>query len=252
MTAEVALVAREIEAGYEPGLPIVKGASITVGRGEIVVLLGPNGAGKSTLMKAIAGLVPISRGAVRLGDVDITRTAAHRMVRLGLAFVPQTENVFTTMSVEENLVLAGHVAPPAARTQRLAAMFELFPDLARQRGLAAGRLSGGQRQMLAVARALMIEPEVLMLDEPSAGLSPRLVGEVFAKLVEIRAGGVTILMVEQNARAALAIADRAYILADGRNRHEGAAVALAADPDIAAHYLGLGGADAGLGGRAAP
>ncbi len=243
MNAQAALVVSDIEAGYEPGLPIVKGASITVGRSEIVVLLGPNGAGKSTLMKAIAGLVPISRGAVALEGAAITHVPAHKMVRLGLAFVPQTENVFTAMSVEDNLILAGHVAPAASRAARVAAMFELFPDLARQRRLAAGRLSGGQRQMLAVARALMIEPSVLMLDEPSAGLSPKLVGEVFAKLKEIRAGGVTILMVEQNARAALAIADRAYILADGRNRHEGAAATLAADPDIAAHYLGLGGAD---------
>ena len=242
MTAPAALVAETIEAGYEPGLPIVKGAGITVGRGEIVVLLGPNGAGKSTLMKAIAGLVPVTRGSVTLSGVAITNAPAHRMVRLGLAFVPQTENVFTAMSVEDNLVLAGHVAPASSRAGRVAAMFALFPDLARQRRLAAGRLSGGQRQMLAVARALMIEPSVLMLDEPSAGLSPKLTGEVFAKLREIRAGGVTILMVEQNARAALAIADRAYILADGRNRHEGAAAALAADPDIAAHYLGLGGA----------
>ena len=244
------LSATAIEAGYEPGLPIVKGASVTVARGEIVVLLGPNGAGKSTLMKAIAGLVPISRGTVTLGGTDITRQPAHRMVRLGLAFVPQTENVFTTMSIEENLVLAGHVAPASERRSRIEAMFALFPDLAARRKLAAGRLSGGQRQMLAVARALMIEPSVLMLDEPSAGLSPKLVGEVFAKLVEIRARGVTILMVEQNARAALAIADRAYILADGRNRHEGPAATLAADREIAAHYLGLGGADDLAAGRA--
>ncbi len=163
--------------------------------------------------------------------------------RLGLAFVPQTENIFTTMSIEENLVLAGHVVAPAERRARVEAMFALFPDLAARRRLAAGRLSGGQRQMLAVARALMIDPTVLMLDEPSAGLSPKLTGEVFAKLAEIRRTGVTILLVEQNARAALAIADRAYILADGRNRHEGPAASLAADPEIAAHYLGLGGAD---------
>jgi branched-chain amino acid transport system ATP-binding protein len=237
------LSATDLEAGYEPGLPIVKGASITVGRGEIVVLLGPNGAGKSTLMKAMAGLVPVSRGVVRLGEADITRSPAHRMVRLGLAFVPQTENIFTTMSIEENLVLAGHVVAPAERRARVEAMFALFPDLSARRRLAAGRLSGGQRQMLAVARALMIDPTVLMLDEPSAGLSPKLTGEVFAKLAEIRRTGVTILLVEQNARAALAIADRAYILADGRNRHEGPAATLAADPEIAAHYLGLGGAD---------
>ncbi len=207
------------------------------------MLLGPNGAGKSTLMKAMAGLVPVSRGVVRLGEADITRSPAHRMVRLGLAFVPQTENIFTTMSIEENLVLAGHVVAPAERRARVEAMFALFPDLAARRRLAAGRLSGGQRQMLAVARALMIDPTVLMLDEPSAGLSPKLTGEVFAKLAEIRRTGVTILLVEQNARAALAIADRAYILADGRNRHEGPAASLAADPEIAAHYLGLGGAD---------
>ena len=243
MSEAAVLSATDLEAGYEPGLPIVKGASIRVGRGEIVVLLGPNGAGKSTLMKAMAGLVPVSRGVVRLGEADITRSPAHRMVRLGLAFVPQTENIFTTMSIEENLVLAGHVVAPAERHSRVEAMFALFPDLAARRRLAAGRLSGGQRQMLAVARALMIDPTVLMLDEPSAGLSPKLTGEVFAKLAEIRRTGVTILLVEQNARAALAIADRAYILADGRNRHEGPAASLAADPEIAAHYLGLGGAD---------
>ncbi|MCX5515053.1 ABC transporter ATP-binding protein [Kaistia algarum] len=250
MSAPPVLVAEDIEAGYEPGLPIVKGASIHVGRGEIVVVLGPNGAGKSTLIKAIAGLVPVSRGRIALNGEAITHRPAHLMVRLGLAFVPQTENIFATMTIEENLQLAGHVAPAAERASRIEAMFALFPDLANRRRLAAGRLSGGQRQMLAVARALMIEPSVLMLDEPSAGLSPKLVGEVFAKLSEIRKTGVTILLVEQNARAALAIADRAYILADGRNRHEGSAAALAADRDIAAHYLGLGGADAPMRGMA--
>jgi branched-chain amino acid transport system ATP-binding protein len=235
------LRATAVEAGYEPGLPVVRGATIAVEPGEIVVVLGPNGAGKSTLIKAIAGLVPVFSGAVVLADADITNAPAHEMVRRGVAFVPQTENVFTTLSVEENLRLAAHVVPRERRELRVASMFALFPDLHGKRRQAAGTLSGGQRQMLAVARALLVEPAILILDEPSAGLAPKLVGEVFARLQAIRAAGVTILLVEQNARAALAIADRAYILVDGRNRHEGAAATLATDPEIAAHYLGLGG-----------
>ena len=225
-------------AGYEPGVPIVNGVSISVAKGEIVVVLGPNGAGKSTLIKAIAGLVPIQSGRVTLAGADITRLPAHLMVRNGLAFVPQTENVFVGMSVEDNLRLAGGIVSAAHRAGRIAETYEFFPDLARQRNLRAGRLSGGQRQMLAVARALIVNPRVLMLDEPSAGLSPLLVETVFNKLAQIRGSGVTIVLVEQNARAALAIADRAFVLAEGRNRHEGTARALANDPKVAALYLG--------------
>ena len=225
-------------AGYEPGVPIVNGASISVAEGEIVVVLGPNGAGKSTLIKAIVGLVPIQSGRVTLAGADITLLPAHRMVRQGLAFVPQTENVFAGMSVEDNLRLACGVVSAGLRAGRIAESYDVFPDLARQRGLLAGRLSGGQRQMLAVARALIVGPRVLLLDEPSAGLSPMLVETVFAKLTEIRRTGVTIVLVEQNARAALAIADRAYVLAEGRNRHEGRARDLADDAKIAALYLG--------------
>ena len=225
-------------AGYEPGVPIVRGASLAVEQGEIVVVLGPNGAGKSTLIKAVAGLVPIQAGRVVLAGRDVTRLPAHRMVREGLAFVPQTENVFTTMSIEDNLQLAAGILPKAERGRCIADSYTLFPDLARQRTLAAGRLSGGQRQMLAVARALIVGPRVLMLDEPSAGLSPKLVETVFAKLAEIRRGGVTIVLVEQNARAALAIADRATVLVEGQNRHEGAARTLADDPVVASLYLG--------------
>jgi branched-chain amino acid transport system ATP-binding protein len=232
------LVVKDIVAGYEPGLPIVNGASISADAGEIVVVLGPNGAGKSTLIKAVAGLVPIGAGAVRLLGADITRLPAHLIVRAGLAFTPQTENVFVAMTVEDNLRLASGVLPSPRRTGRIATMYGFFPDLARQRSLLAGRLSGGQRQMLAIARALLVGPRVLMLDEPSAGLSPKLVDMVFAKLAEIRSTGVTIVLVEQNARAALAIADRAYILVDGRNRHEGRAARLAGDPAVAALYLG--------------
>lgn len=231
------LETRDLVAGYEPGLNIVKGASIGVQKGEIVVILGPNGAGKSSLIKAIAGLVPISGGAVTLEGQDITAMPAHQKIRHGLAFVPQTENIFPAMSVEENLRLAvgvfGRDPGPA-----LADVWALFPDLARQARLMAGSLSGGQRQMLAAARALVVGPRVLMLDEPSAGLSPKYVSEVFARLQEIRATGVTILLVEQNAKAALSIADRAYVLVEGRPAHEGPAATLWDDPRIAELYLG--------------
>jgi branched-chain amino acid transport system ATP-binding protein len=227
-----------LSAGYERDVPIVRGASLSVERGEIVAILGPNGAGKSTLIKAVAGLVPTFGGRVYLGDRNITGRKSHDLIRQGLAFVPQTENVFAGMSVAENLALASAVLPRDKRRARLDAMYGLFPDLARQRALLAGRLSGGQRQMLAIARALLVEPSLLMLDEPSAGLSPKLVALVFAKLKEIRQSGVTILLVEQNARAALAIADRGYVLAEGRNHHAGSAAALLADNTVAELYLG--------------
>jgi branched-chain amino acid transport system ATP-binding protein len=232
------LEVNELVAGYEADLPIVRGASIRVMRQEIVVVLGPNGAGKSTLIKAIAGLVPISAGKVLLGGKDITGLPAHRMVRHRLAFVPQTENVFARMTVEENLQLAGFLLPAAERGRQIETMYHFFPDLARQRRLPARRLSGGQRQMVAIARALLVSPDVLMLDEPSAGLSPKLVDLVFAKLAEIRRSGVTIVLVEQNARAALAIGDRAYVLVEGRERHEGTAEGLRDDPTVTRLYLG--------------
>lgn len=230
------LTVNRLEAGYEPGLSIVRGASIHADKGEIVVILGPNGAGKSSLIKAIAGIVPVTGGSVVLDGEDITAVPAHLKIRKGLAFVPQTENVFPLMSVEENLAVAAGVFRGAAAP--IEEMFALFPDLARQRRLAAGSLSGGQRQMLACARALIVRPGVLMLDEPSAGLSPKFVEQVFARLTEIRASGVTIVLVEQNARAALAIGDRAYVLVEGREAHEGPAKTLWDDPLIAELYLG--------------
>jgi branched-chain amino acid transport system ATP-binding protein len=239
-----ALSVTNLVVGYDPGVPIVNGASLSLSPGEIVAVLGPNGAGKSTLIKAIAGVAPVRAGAVRLGEEDITRQPAHLLVRHGLAFVPQTDNVFTRQSIEDNLKLAAGVLKTGERAGRIAEVYRLFPDLLRQRRLLAGRLSGGQRQMLAIARALIVGPRVLMLDEPSAGLSPKLVGIVFAKLAEIRAGGVSILLVEQNARAALAVADRGVVLVEGRNRHEGPAAELWGDPRIAELYLG--------GARAAP
>jgi branched-chain amino acid transport system ATP-binding protein len=225
-------------AGYEPGVPIVRGASIHVDPGEIVVVLGPNGAGKSSLIKAIAGLVPVSGGSVLLDGHDITTLPAHQMVRRGLAFVPQTENIFPLMSVEDNLRTAGGILQPKLAAERIERMYETFPDLKSFRRTGAGNLSGGQRQMLAVARALIVEPKLLVLDEPSAGLSPKFVSMVFAMLSDIRRAGMTILLVEQNAKAALAIGDRAYVLVEGKEAHEGAASELWNDPVVAELYLG--------------
>lgn len=236
--AAAALEARELVAGYEPGLPILHGVSVHARAGEIVALLGPNGAGKSTLIRAIAGLVPVASGRVLLDGRDITGWPAHEMARAGLGLVPQTDNVFARMAVHENLELAGFQLDRAARRERIVAAYGLFPDLGRLRGLRAGRLSGGQRQMLAIARALIAGPRVLLLDEPSAGLAPRLVGQVFDRLRQVCDGGVTILLVEQNVRAALALADRAYVLVEGRQRIEGAAARLGSDPEVARLYLG--------------
>lgn len=228
----------KLVAGYEPGVPIVRGASIRVDQGEIVVVLGPNGAGKSSFIKAIAGLVPVSSGSVQLAGEDITALPAHIMVRRGLAFVPQTENIFPLMSIEDNLKVAGGILKPREVPQRIAEMYEIFPDLAERRRVAAGNLSGGQRQMLAVARALIVRPKLLVLDEPSAGLSPKFVSMVFEMLTRVGKTGVTILLVEQNAKAALAIGDRAYVLVEGQDRHEGVASELWNDPVVAELYLG--------------
>ncbi|WP_130279636.1 ABC transporter ATP-binding protein [Rhizobium sp. BK696] len=237
MTAP-ALQTRALIAGYEPDLPIVRGVDLSVAPGELLVLLGPNGAGKSTFVKAVAGVVPIHSGSVTLGERDITNVAPHRKIGEGLAFVPQTENIFATMTIHENLQLAAAVLAKKERADRIAALYGRFPDLASKPSRLAGTLSGGQRQMLAVARALIVDPSVLILDEPSAGLSPKIVGEVFSMLKKINAGGVTVILVEQNVKAALAIAGRAVILVEGRIRHEGEASLLLGDPLIAKLYLG--------------
>ncbi len=237
MTAP-ALAVDGLVAGYERDLPIVRGVDLEVGKGELVVLLGPNGAGKSTLVKAIAGVVPVHAGAVRLGAAELTRLPAHERIRRGLAFVPQTDNIFATLSIRDNLLLAADLLPKAERGARVAAVFELFADLARRQATRAGQLSGGQRQMLAIGRALIADPAVLILDEPSAGLSPKIVGEVFSRLADIHRAGVTTILVEQNVKAALAIADRAVVLVEGRIAHQGSADSLAADPVIGELYLG--------------
>lgn len=235
--SEPALRVDDLEAGYEPGLSIVRGASVVVQPGEIVAVLGPNGAGKSSLVKAIAGLVPITRGRVFLHGREITSIPAHQMVFEGLAFVPQTDNVFINLSVRENLELAAAIVK-ARRQAALDPVYAMFPDLLRQSRLPAGQLSGGQRQMLAVARALIARPRLLVLDEPSAGLSPLLVNQVFAKLREVRQAGITVLLVEQNVKSALALADRAVVLVDGRERIVGSSAELLQDERVAALYLG--------------
>jgi branched-chain amino acid transport system ATP-binding protein len=233
-----ALETRGLVAGYERDLPIVRGVSLCVAPGEFVALLGPNGAGKSTLVKAIAGLVPIHEGAILLNGEDITDAPAHLKIRCGLAFVPQTENIFATMTIEDNLRLAADILPKPLRTSRIAELYAMFPDLAAHPARPAGQLSGGQRQMLAAARALIVQPSLLILDEPSAGLSPKFVTDVFRRLKSINATGVTIILVEQNVKAALAVAARAVILVEGEARHEAPAAELADGATIAHLYLG--------------
>jgi branched-chain amino acid transport system ATP-binding protein len=235
---DLALDAQDLVAGYEPGLAIVQGASLAVRPGEVVAVVGPNGSGKSTLVKAIVGLVPVTAGTVRLHGRNVTGFPAHRLVRDGLAFVPQSENVFARLTVRENLELAAAILPGPARRARTEAQYALFPDLGHLRGLAAGRLSGGQRQMLAVARALVVEPRVLILDEPLAGLAPRLVALVFDTLRKVRALGVTVVLVEQNVRAAVAFADRATVVVDGRDRLTRPAAGFLDDGDVARLFLG--------------
>ena len=235
-----ALVVQALVAGYAPGVDILRGIGLEVRRGEIVTVLGPNGAGKSTLIKTIAGLVPVRGGQVLLHGQNLVGVAAHRMVSRGLAYVPQTNNIFARMSIEENLQMGACARDDHAGVAGdMARMYDLFPRLRERRRQAAGTLSGGERQMVAVARALMARPTMLMLDEPSAGLSPKLVGVVFAKVREVRDLGVTMLIVEQNAKAALAISDRGYVLAEGREQVSGNAHDLLANPEVGALYLGV-------------
>jgi ABC-type branched-subunit amino acid transport system ATPase component len=231
------LQASNIVAGYVRGLPVVHGASIEVDRGEIVTLIGPNGAGKSTLLKAIAGLIEPEGGRVQLSGRDVTALSAHEVVSAGIGFVPQTGNVFTTLTIHENLKVGAHVIRGSLNA-RLERAYGLFPPLAARRALRARTLSGGERQMLAIARALMTDPTLLMLDEPTAGLAPRMVEEVFRHLRALAEAGIAVLMVEQNAKAALRVSDRGYVLAEGRNRFGGPARALLDEPQVAEAFLG--------------
>jgi len=231
------LVARNLVAGYGAQDEILKGVDLVVAEDEVVSIIGPNGAGKSTLLKAIAGLLRPKLGSVTLGGRPIAGLPAREISRLGLAYVPQEFNVFPTLSVRENLEIGGYIDRKAA-ARRIEGVLARFPVLADKQRHAARTLSGGERQMLAMAMALMVEPTLLLLDEPSAGLSPLAAERLFDAIVEIHKAGIAIAIVEQNANEALAISDRAYILVDGKNSRTGAAKALAADPQIRRLFLG--------------
>jgi branched-chain amino acid transport system ATP-binding protein len=236
--AEGALLrADEIVAGYVPGVPILNGTDLYAAEGELVGIIGPNGAGKSTLVKAIAGLVKIGSGTVILAGRDITNAQTHRLAARGLGYVPQTDNVFPRLTIEENLEMGTFLRPKLFR-ERFDRVATLFPTLAARRRQRAGSLSGGERQMVAMARALMMEPHVLLLDEPSAGLSPMLQDEVFFQTKQINAAGVTVVMVEQNARRCLQICDRGYVLDQGRNAYTAPGSELIEDPKVVELYLG--------------
>jgi branched-chain amino acid transport system ATP-binding protein len=225
-----------LRGGYG-GNDILQGCSAVAAAGEVVVIVGPNGAGKSTLLKAMFGMIDLREGRVRLSGEDVTGLGTTELVRRGIGFVPQERNVFPSLSVHENLEMGGFTAR-GDLSSRFESVYALFPPLAAKRRQAAGELSGGQRQMVAMGRALMLSPRVLLLDEPTAGLSPLFRAEIFAKVAEIGRNGTAIVLVEQNAREALAIADRGYVLATGRNRFEGTGAALLADPEVAASFLG--------------
>ena len=227
----------ELVAGYVPGVNILNGCDIVVGPGEFVGIIGPNGAGKSTLMKAVLGLVTIRSGHVRLEGEDITGQPPHKLVQRGVGFVPQTNNVFPSLTVRENLEM-GCFLKPKQFGARYEVVVGLFPRLAERADQRAGSLSGGERQMVAMGRALMLDPKLLLLDEPSAGLSPMLQDEVFLRCKLINDAGVAILMVEQNARRALQVCDRAYVLDQGTNAYTGTGRELLADPKVIELYLG--------------
>lgn len=226
----------DVVAGYG-GTDILHGVSIAVDEGEIVTIIGPNGCGKSTLMKAIVGLVRVKAGAVTFQDTDISAQPPERIVRTGLCYVPQSANVFPSLSIRENLEMGGFVRSDDYQG-RIEELFALFPDLARRPTQLAGSLSGGQRQMLAIARALMLDPTLLLLDEPSAGLSPAIMALVFERIQDINRAGVSLLLVEQNAREALRMSDRGYVLTAGQNRLEDSGPALLDNPEVVRLYLG--------------
>jgi branched-chain amino acid transport system ATP-binding protein len=226
-----------LEAGYEDVL-IVQGVSLRADRDEIVAVIGPNGAGKSTLLKGIYGLIDRRAGTVRFAGDDVTGVRADRLTRRGLNLVPQTDNVFPTLTIAENLHVGSLVVPKADRRAALDRVAQLFPILRERPRQRAGTLSGGQRKLVALARALVTSPAMLLLDEPSAGLSPQAMDEVFDKLVEINTLGVGIVMVEQNARRALELAHRGYVLDGGRNAIDGTGDQLLGDPKVAQLYLG--------------
>lgn len=229
--------AKDLHAGYLPGINILNGCSLTAFDGELIGIIGPNGAGKSTLLKAIFGQVNVRSGSIMLNGEDITGLKANKLVEKGVAFVPQTNNVFPSLSIEENLEM-GVFQNPKKFDERFEFVTSIFPDLGTRRAQKAGSLSGGERQMVAMGRALMVDPSVLLLDEPSAGLSPVRQDEAFLRVREVNKAGVTVVMVEQNARRCLQICDRAYVLDQGKDAHTGTGRELLTDPKMIKLYLG--------------
>jgi ABC-type branched-subunit amino acid transport system ATPase component len=236
-TEQAVVEAKDVVAGYIPGVNILNGCSLVAYPGEMIGIIGPNGAGKSTLLKAMFGLVKIHSGTVTLGGEDITNLKANRLVEMGVGFVPQTNNVFPSLTIQENLEMGVYQRPKSFR-KRFEFVGDLFPALIDRKSQRAGSLSGGERQMVAMGRALMMEPSVLLLDEPSAGLSPVLQDEVFVQTRRINRAGVSVVMVEQNARRCLQICDRGYVLDQGRNAYTASGRDLANDPKVIELYLG--------------
>lgn len=234
---EAVLRADNLVAGYLPGVNILNGCSIEAYPGELIGIIGPNGAGKSTLLKALFGLVKVREGSVTLKGQDITGLKANKLVAMGVGFVPQNNNVFPSLTIEENLQM-GIFQQPKLLNERLDKIFEIFPVLADRRSQRAGSLSGGERQSVAMARALMMDPSVLLLDEPSAGLSPVRQDETFIRTRRINKAGVSVIMVEQNARRCLQICDRGYVLDQGKDAYTGTGRELADDPKVIELYLG--------------
>ena len=231
------LIGEAMTGGYGKGPDILHDCTISVDRGEIAVIVGPNGAGKSTAMKALFGMLDMRSGSVRLDGEDISDLSPQDRVQKGMGFVPQTNNIFTSMSVEENLEMGAFIRKDDI-SGTMEQVFELFPILKDKRDQAAGELSGGQRQQVAVGRALMTKPKVLMLDEPTAGVSPIVMDELFDRIIEVARTGLPVLMVEQNARQALAIADKGFVLVQGQNAHTGTGKELLADPEVRQSFLG--------------
>ncbi|MBV1902154.1 MAG: ABC transporter ATP-binding protein [Marinosulfonomonas sp.] len=235
--SEPFLTGDAMTGGYGTGADILHECTVSVDKGEIAVIVGPNGAGKSTAMKAVFGMLKLRSGTVRLDGEDITALTPQARVAKGMAFVPQTNNIFTSMTVEENLEMGAFLRRDDIHAT-IAQIYDLFPILRDKRRQAAGELSGGQRQQVAFGRALMTQPKVLMLDEPTAGVSPIVMDELFDRIIEVARAGVTILMVEQNARQALEIADKGYVLVQGRNGYSGSGKDLLANPDVRKSFLG--------------
>ena len=237
MSGDPFLIGDNMTGGYGSGANILHGCTISVEEGEIAVIVGPNGAGKSTAMKAVFGMLNMREGSVRLGGEDISQLSPQDRVAKGMAFVPQTNNIFTSMTVEENLEMGAFLRRDDI-SATMNQVYDLFPILREKQYQAAGELSGGQRQQVAVGRALMTQPRLLMLDEPTAGVSPIVMDELFDRIIEVARTGISILMVEQNARQALEIADKGYVLVQGRNAYTDTGEALLADPEVRRTFLG--------------